>query len=403
MRSAWRRRGPVIRAVLGAGSVIAALFAGASYASDANRAHAFVVGRGAGLASSEWLDASNNSRARTHFPRTPEVAFRIRLPGGIGQAPASDAAGNLIIVHGEPRVSKLDPRGRTLWTKRLESEATSAPVLTSDGTLLLLTRDGEALLLAPSGKLLHKSPLPLGEPRHRTLAIPTANGGALVASGTDIVELDQAGEIARQTHTLTNITAIAQADSGLLAICEDGALALGRATGDFEVIGNFGGAVPDGAAVQSGKVFAVVDAHKLVAFDLARGSAVVLASDPAITLSGPPLLFENQSSVVVADGGFLSLHAAGGGETLRVSIAEASRAFDPASRALRPTLSIGDAAGAVAAARSDSDALILTPDGKAQRLDNTSCLDPFRPTPTRGSVVFACRSGQLFGVSDKAP
>ena len=403
MGSVRLRRATVASVVLGAGCAVVTVFATASYASDANRAHAFVVGRSPGFANCEWLDASNTSRAPVRLPRAPEVAFRIRLPGGIGQAPASDAAGDLIVVHGEPRVSKLDPQGRTLWTKRLESEAMSAPVLTSNGALLLLTRDGEALLLAPSGKLLHTSPLPLGEARHRTLAIPTANGGALVASGTDIVELDQSGEVTRQTHTLTNITALAQGDSGLLAICEDGAVALARATGDFEVIGNLGGAAPEGGAVQNGKVFAVVDAHKLVAFDLKRGSAVVLASDAAIALSGPPLLFENLSSVVVADGGFLSLHAASGGETLRVSIAEASRAFDPASRALRPALAIGDAAGAVAAARSDSDVLILAPDGKAQRLDNTSCLDPFRPTPTRTGVVFACRSGQLFIVSDKAP
>jgi len=82
-----------------------------------------------------------------------------------------------------------DAQGRTLWSKRLESEVTSAPVLTSDGSCLLLTRDAEALFLSPNGQLLHKQILPLGEPRHRTLAIPTSNGGALVASGTNLLEL----------------------------------------------------------------------------------------------------------------------------------------------------------------------------------------------------------------------
>jgi hypothetical protein len=99
----------------------------------------------------------------------------------------------------------------------------------------------------------------------------------------------------------------------------------------------------------------------------------------------------------------LSLHAANGAETLRVSLTEAGRAFDPALRALRPALAIGDLTGAIAATRAGTDALVLQPDGKAQRLDDTSCLDPFRPTPTRFGLVFACRSGQLFGVSDKAP
>ena len=388
---------------LAAVSAVVTLGAAAAYARDTNRAQAFVVGASPGIANGEGLDACNTNRTRGHFPRAPQVALRIRVPGGIGQAPASDSAGNLLLVHGEPQVSKLDSQGRTLWTVRLESEAASAPVLTADGDILVISQEADALLLAPSGKLRHEHRLPLAEPRHRTLAIPTANGGALVASGKDLVELSESAEVVRQTRTRANLTAIAESAFGLLAIGENGAVALAHATGDFEPIGSLGGAVADGAAVQGGRLFAVVDGHKLVALDLKTGSALTLASDPAVGLSGPPTLFENQSSVVVADGGFLSLHAPSGGETLRVSIAEAARAFDPALRALRPALTIGDAAGDVAASRSGSDAIVLQADGKAQRMDDTSCLDPFRPTPTLHGIVFACRSGQLFWVSDKAP
>jgi len=393
------------RAAVATSCALALAFAanGISRASNANYVHAFVVGKGAGLASSEWLDASNTSRARVRFPRAPAIAFRVRLPGGIGQAPASDALGNLIVLHGEPRVSKLDAQGHTIWTKRLESEASSAPVLTSDGSILLLSHDAEALLFSSSGVLLHKSAVPLDERRHRSLAIPTINGGAWLASGTDIVELDATAQITRQGHAPGNVTALLQWGSNSFAICENGALLRAGETGNFEVVGNLGGAVPEGGAVQNGKLFAIVDAHKLVAFDLVRNVASTLASDPAVALSGPPVLFENQSTAVVADGGFLSLHATAGNETLRVSIAEASRAFDPATRGLRPALAIGDPEGAVAAVRSGSDALLLEPDGKAQRLDGSSCLDPFRPTPTLHGLVFACRSGQLFWVSDKAP
>ncbi len=269
----------------------------ASYASDGNRAHPFVVGASLALANGTWLDASNTSRARVRLPRTPEVGFRVRVPGGIGQAPASDDAGSLIIAHAEPRVSKLDPQGRTLWTKRLESEVMNTPVLTSSGAILLVTHDADALLLSPSGKLLQRSSLPLGELRHRTLAISTTNGGALVANGASLVELDSAGEVARQSHTLANVTALAQWQSALLAISDEGSVALAQATGDFQVIGNLGGGAPDGGAVQDGKIFAVVDEHKLVAFDLSRRSAITLANESAVELSGPPLLFGDQSSV----------------------------------------------------------------------------------------------------------
>lgn len=397
------RRAALALSALAACCAVAASHSATSSASDANRAHTFVVGESPGLANCEGLDASNTNRSRLRFPRAPKVTFRVRLTGGIGQAPACDAAGNLIVVHGEPRLSKLDAQGRTLWTQRLEHEISSAPVLRSDGSILLVSQDADALLFAPSGKLLHQCALPFGEPHRRTLAIPLTNEGVLVASGTDIIELDSAGAISRQNHSHAPVTGIAQWSSALLAICENGAVALAHSSGDFETIGNLGGAVPEGGAVQDGKVLAVVDGHKLVAFDLVRRSVVTLASDPAITLSGPLVLFENQSSAFVADGGLVSLHAPSGAETLRISITEASRAFDPAARALRPALLIGDSVGAVAAARTGSDALIIEPDGKALRFEDTRCLDPFRPTPTRLGVVFACRSGQLFGVSDKAP
>lgn len=372
-------------------------------AHDAATAHAFVVGPGAALAACELIDASDSSRARSRLPRAPGLAFRTRLPGGIGQAPASDGAGNVIIVHGEPRISKLDAQGRTLWSERLPSEPTTAPVLTSDGSIFLVTRDADALFIDALGKVVRKRGLPLAEQRHRSLAIPTLSGGAFVASGTVLVEIDARGEIARQAHAPSNVTGIAESSSGLITISEAGAVARGHATGDFEFVANLGGVTPDGGAVQAGRLFAIVDGHKLVVLDLSTGSVLVLANDSVSALSGPPALFADHRLVVIADGGFLSLRAANGAETLRASLTAGGPAFDPAARSLRPALAITDPGGAIAAVRSGGDALILSADGKAQRVDGTSCLDPFRPTPTLAGVIFACRSGQLFGVSDRAP
>ena len=106
---------------------------------------------------------------------------------------------------------------------------------------------------------------------------------------------------------------------------------------------------------------------------------------------------------MVADGGFISLRSADGSESTRVPLNSAGQAFDAAQRGLRPALLVGDRMGAVAAVRGAGDAVVLQADGTVQRLENTACLDPFRPTPTRGGLVLACRSGQLFTVSDKAP
>ncbi len=402
-RAAARRKSAARRALaLGAACV---LLGGTSAhaAHSPNQVQTLTVGRSAAWASCEGVAADNSSRARSAFPRTPELRFRTRIAGGIGQAPASDELGNLIIAHGEPRLSKLDPRGHSLWSERLPSEASCTPTLLSNGSILVVTRAAEALLFQASGKLRDKHALPLADPRRRTFSIPTASGGVLIASGTDLLELDASGELVRQAKARGVVTAIAEGSMGLVAVSENGNVEVARATGDFELVGSLSGTVPEGAALQGARVLAVVDAHKLLSLDLATGALTTLATDAALSLSGPPALFDNHGSALVADGGLVSVRAADGTETLRVSIAAASLVFDAAARGLRAALLVSDGAGGVAAARSGSDALLLNPDGSAQRVDNSACLDPFRPTPTRDGVVFTCRSGQVFGVSGKAP
>ncbi|MEO7034365.1 MAG: hypothetical protein ABI548_10750 [Polyangiaceae bacterium] len=377
--------------------------AGSSAARSPSQVQTIAVGRSAAWASCEGIEPDNSSRAREPFPRAAEVRFRARVAGGIGQAPASDDLGNLLIAHGEPRLSKLDPRGHSLWSARLPSEASCSPTLLSSGAILIVTRDADALLFQPSGKLHSKRVLPLTDSQRRTFAIPTTSGGALIASGTDLLELDANGGLVRQARARGNVTALAESDAGLVAIGENGSVEVARATGDFELVGSLGGTVPEGGALQAGRVLAVVDAHKLVSFDLRTGEALILATDPALALSGPPALFDSQGSALVADGGLVSVRAPNGAETLRVSVAAASLAFDATARGLRAALVITDGAGGVAATRSGSDALLLNPDGTTRRIDNSACLDPFRPTPIQGGLVFSCRSGQLFAVSDKTP
>jgi hypothetical protein len=362
-----------------------------------------VVGRGSALAACDGLDSSNAYRARTHFPRNAELSFRGRLSGGIGQAPASDSVGNLIIAHGEPRLSKLDPKGQTLWSERLPSEASCAPVLLGSGAILIVTRDGEALFFSSSGKLEHKHPLPFSETSRHTVAIPTGSGGALVARGSELVQLDASGRVERRTRAKTDVSALAESGANLVAISVDGGVQVAHESGDFETVGSFGGTVSDGAAVRSGTLFAIVDAHKWLALALNNGQVTSLASDAALTLTGPAALFATQGAALVVDGGFISTRHGDGSEALRIPLNNFGPGFDPALRGLRPALVISDSEGALAAVRSGTDAVVVGPDGSAVHVESTSCLDPFRPTPTPSGLVFACRAGQLFGVSGKAP
>lgn len=393
------------RLTAGAALYSLTLCAGATpvQARDTNRVQVLSVGPSAALADSEGLDASNSYCSRLRFPKAPELSLRTRLPGGIGQAPASDEAGNLIIVHTEPRLSKLDGKGRTLWSERLPSEAGCAPALLSDGSILIVTREAEALSFSATGKQLARGRLPFSDARRRTLAIATHSGGALVASGNELVELDNRAHVVRQLQLRGNACALLESGLGLIAVSDAGVVERGHATGDFELVGGFGGNVNDGAALQAGKVLAIVDGHKFLALDVTSGEISPLALDAASTLSGPAALFETRGAALIADNGFISLRDRAGTETLRVAIAGGVPSFDPTLRGQHPARVISDSAGALAAVQAGNDALMLAADGGVVRFDGTSCLEPFRPTPTLGGVIFSCRSGQLFGVSGRAP
>lgn len=374
-----------------------------SSARDAQQVQRVMVGRGGGVAACEGIDASNTNRASSDFPVAPQVTFRTRLAGGIGQAPASNAQGDLIVVHSEPRLSQLDAKGRTVWSERLTSEASSAPVLTSAGVILVITRDGEVSLYSSSGKLQVRRALPLTDPRRRTLTVPTGNGGALVASGSELLELDERGALIRRLRASGNLSTVAEADGVLVAVAENGNVQVAHATGDLSLVGSFGGSVPEAAALAAGRVLAIVDGHKWSALDLKSGRVTLLANEQNLPLTGPIALLEAPSAAIVAGGGFISLRAKDGAETTRVALDASAQNIDSALRSFRPALVVSDRRGGIAAVQGGNDALVLPSGGSAMRLDETSCVDPFRPTPTKTGIVFACRSGQLFGVSGTTP
>lgn len=380
--------------------VLSLACSGSARAEDSNRVGHFVVGPSTALASSESLNAAGTQRTPARFPKAPEVRGRARIAGGIGQPPTSDAAGNLFIAHGEPRLSKLDPSGRSLWSVRLPSEAFSAPVLLGNGNVLLITREGDALIHSNAGALLVRRALPLSDARRRFLAIPTSTGGAWVANGRDVLELDERAGVVRRLQARGALSALLEADSAWLAIGEAGSVERARGSGDFELVAELGGNTPDGAAVQGDRLYALLDGHRLLSLALRTGQSSTLVSDPALALSGPLALLPRAAVAFVADGGFVSLRAADGSETLRVAL-NAGQGFEPALRGLRPALVITDDSGSVVAVRSGNDALVIGDAGSSTRLDGTACLDPFRATPAPHGFVLACRSGQLFFVGER--
>jgi hypothetical protein len=378
------------------------LCAGGSSARDANRVHTFVVGRGSAFAACEGLDAQNDQRASGRFPGSLELTLRTRVSGGIGQAPVSDREGSLIFVHAEPRLSKLDAGGRALWSQRLPAEATCSPVLMSGGSILVVTLDAQALLFSSTGTLQKKGPLAVAEPRRRTVAIPTASGGAWVGSGRDVLQFDADGTVLRQARLLGNVSALVEMGPDTLAIEENGTVEVARVSGDFRRLGTFSGSVLDGAAGKDDRVVALVDGHQVQTLHRVTGEVTTWVNDPSVALSGPLALLAAGGAAWVVDGGLISVHSSAGAETLRVPVGALGQPFNPSSRGLAAARLVSDDQGVIAAARSGMEAIVIGPDGSVARIEGTACVDPFRPTPTRSGVVFACRSGQIFAATGKS-
>lgn len=387
---------------IGAVALAITLLASVAAGHDPELMRRFMLGGSSAVAACDGLDSSNTYRARLPLPADPEMVFRVRVPGGVGQPPSADPQGNLIVLHGEPRLSKLDAAGHSLWSQRLPSEASTGPILTNDGRILVITRDAEALLFSDAGKLEQRHALPVSDARRRTFAIPSASGGALLACGSDLLQLDPDARISRQARARQPIASLAESGPDWVAIGENGSVEIAHTSGDFELIGSFPGSVPEGAALEDGKVFAIVEGHHWMSLDLHSGLTATLARDASATFSGPAALLGGHNAALVLDGGFVSLRGRDGSELSRVAINPAGQGFDLAQRALRSALLIGDERGRVLAVRSGLDAILIRPDAAAVRLEGTSCLDPFRPTPTGKGLVLACRSGQIFAFKDHA-
>jgi len=64
---------------------------------------------------------------------------------------------------------------------------------------------------------------------------------------------------------------------------------------------------------------------------------------------------------------------------------------------------LGDSRGAMLVATGGLDLRFVGETGDTVEIPGTACPDPLRPTAlSKGLVVASCRSGLLFGISDKA-
>src|SRR5262249_46826236 len=120
------------------------------------------VGAPRGAAPSDRIDAARTGRARTKLPHPLIEVWRRNITRGIEVLPVVDAEDNILIALPTPvpEVLKLGPDGKEVWRTRVGGAPPAvAPVLTTDGTLVVITNSGQAWGIAPNGAVRFTTPL----------------------------------------------------------------------------------------------------------------------------------------------------------------------------------------------------------------------------------------------------
>jgi outer membrane protein assembly factor BamB len=351
------------------------------------------------LASAAGIDARNSGSVRVALPENPAPSFHAKLSAPISQPPVADARGRLLVAHGAGKLSQLDAAGRLEWSVRVgpDSEA-SAPVIARDETRWLITQAGEAVGFDARGGELYREGLPgLIETKDIEL-VPLASGGLALASARQIAELDRRGKIRWLGQAKEPVGSVLEARGALVAVTNGGQVLRRDAEGNLSALGELGGRVSSAAvAPDQRRLFAIVDHDDLLELDLATGQRRTLFSDAALPLSSLAVGARGEVRLV-ASGRLLGFDDKGT-EVFRALVS--SGAWPGGAVAALPLV---DSQGATAINLPDAGLVLVKANGEVQAVAGSACPEPLRPTPIGARrLALSCRSGLVFGVSDRAP
>jgi hypothetical protein len=370
-------------------ALLAAAIVNPSQVLDPSRAHTIVVATpGVAERSTPLL-----------LPEQPSVTWRVRVAGGIVHPPAVATDGSILVAHAQPTLARYDANGRLLWTARLgASPAATTPIALAGGTSLVLTEAAEVIGLSARGSLLYARQLPLGSMDHRPVIGAMRDASLLIADGRRLIRLGGTGEVTHATLLDEEAAALLGAPGRPLVVSIGGTVSELLPDGRLGRRWELGGKVSAAVRVDAARLWAVVDARKLVELDCIRGALRVVFEDPAIALAPNLAVNHAGEARVLARGGLLLALQADGRERFR---AQLPPSYGSTGAADRSDFAL-DRAGTAVLVHSGADAVSVLPDGSVVRIDATACAEPLRPVALQGrGAVLACRSGVLARIDQR--
>ncbi len=430
--------------IAAAALVVAAILPAPSARADAidpSLPRTLLVGAPRGAAPSERLDAQRSGRARTLFPAAPLQRWEHHLTGGLELSPVVDERDNIYVAGTTPDLVKLDPEGKELWRLRFgTSPAVVSPVLTSDGTVVIVTAAGQAVGVTPSGALRFVSALGVRGRDADTPPLALDDGGVIIAAGGALVEIDRDGAVRARTALEikpgtadTRVTGalvqgpITEAGSlGALFSTESGSVFAWRPPASPRRLGNLGGFPRRGAVVTGARTLtAVVDGRRIVDFDLPTGvTHVRFNSGIGAQIDGPVAVGPDGVLLVATQSGLLVGVDAAGNETIRVAL-EKPPVLPPPPPSPPPGQPTGgvnifggaigsgffgvpveikpspalivDREGRIAFVRAVGRAGVVSPKGAVALASERVCSSPVAAVPAGDKrLLIACRDGGLW-------
>lgn len=358
-----------------------------------------MVGPPRGAAPMQRIDGARSGKSQSALPTAPRVLWRARIQGGIAHPAVVDERGSVVVSSPIAVVTELGANGKTAWAARTGSSPPAvAPVLTSDGTRVVLTDAGDLLGFDPNGRQRFAVPLRVPASAAAADPLPLADGGLVVAGGRHVLRLDRGGSTRTRARVDANAVALLARGSATLIVTDRGDVYEWRSGAEPSKLGSFGGGV-SGAALHGSRLIAVVDGKRLVDLDLVTSTRHERVEIPR-GLGGPPALGADGSTRVVTLDGLLLAHDRTGKETLRVALEPPTVLGDAGATGFASSASppvIVDAKGNVGFVRPGLDAGVVDPAGSIHAATGAACLDPVGVTPAGPDrMLLACRSGVVF-------
>ena len=335
------------------------------------------------------VDATRSRRTTTKLSAAPAVSRRLRVAYGVGRGLVTRGDGGFFVLHPSARASRLDARGKLIFSLKLPAEPASAAVVTSNGRFAFVSA-GELQIVDEQGRVSSRTSLGDADFTARSI-LASRDGGVVLASNSRLLQLSAFGELVWRRSIPETPLELLETDAGMVCVTALGSVYRLDGAGRLSKLGELGGnATAVTAARGQTLLLARTGSHRLVKFDLSGHRASAIVDDAAMELDGPLLLDPDGLAQAFSADGLLMRYRSDGSEAQRVPL-------DPGSRkapGMESALILAD--GRLLVARPNADVAVVSASGEVTSVPSSACPDPVGVfSAGAAAVLVACRSGNV--------